>query len=263
MELLKCPDCEQKMEQGSTECPECGLESQFFIPLYSNIYSNSKNSNQGTDSIFKDRNLERAYIWGTAIAGGEYSEENDEDSVITLQKDFIFNCSYQGGTVPYLFANQKGQIHISATHLKFIPKKGSSISIPHRKMRSLKVGGAGAFQVGGNWVGGGFGLRNALTGAGEAAILNALTRRTKYDCVLNLIYSDADLTFQITDRTPRKLEADLSGVVKYLRDREVKNEESANPIDRIKVLESLSNLLEKGLISRVEFEKEKQRILNL
>jgi len=39
---FRCPDCEKRVEAGTTVCPSCGKSSDLFVELYSDIYSRAE-----------------------------------------------------------------------------------------------------------------------------------------------------------------------------------------------------------------------------
>jgi hypothetical protein len=207
----------------------------------------------------KEKALKRAYVWGTLIAGGELDEAR-EAPIKTEQGKVTIKASYLGGTTKNITEYAKGSLYLNSSKL-FFTNDEEFFEAPHQKLLSIKITGKGQYSTGGGWIGGGIGFTGAMKGAAEATILNALTTRIHYDCLLTLVYEDFDLTFQVLDRTPQLLEANLSGIVKYLREKSPANPSKINPEERIHLIRELGELLSQGLITQSEFDAQKKEIL--
>lgn len=84
-------------------------------------------------------------------------------------------------------------------------------------LRTIQVGGVGAYKTGGGWVGGGFGVGGALEGAAFASLMNTLTTRKHVDCIVRFAFDDAEATFSLTSDTPQQLQFDASALLAALR----------------------------------------------
>jgi hypothetical protein len=184
-----------------------------------------------------------------------------------LQTKVNMSALYVGGIGTHLSEKIKGTLFVSSAGFEFTSKK------QHWKkdldgLKTIQIGGAGAFQTGGGFFGGGFGLKGALEGIAIAKILNTVTTRTKFDCLLRVVYPDIEIYLQILDRTPRQLTIDLTGISHYLENKkelsgnDMKQELNISENQNIDRLLKLADLLEKGLISREEFESQKEKLIS-
>ncbi|CAB4614786.1 unannotated protein [freshwater metagenome] len=143
----------------------------------------------------------------------------------------------------------------------FFQTKKNAWSVGLSGIKSFQVSGAGAFQSGGGWFGGGIGFSGAMQGAAMAGIMNVLTTRTHFDCILRIVYENLDLTFQVLDRTPRQLEIDLTGLKYLVLDHGPEPVSEVGNLEGVDALIKLSVLLEKKLITREEFDQQKSIFL--
>ena len=175
------------------------------------------------------------------------------------QKLLQIDAVFAGGIGVDLAANTLGTLYITNEEVQFATI-GNTWRHSFNGLKGMQIGGQGLVQSGGGWVGGGFGIKGALKGAAFAEIMNLLTTKTSYDCFLRLVFPfpDADATFQILDRDPKKLELDLTGTRGRL-------ESSSNQVlqlndnSGIDTLVKLADLLDRGLISEDEFKVQKER----
>ena len=96
--------------------------------------------------------------------------------------------------------------------------------------------------------------------------MNSLTTRTHNDCYFRFVYPGIEGTFQVLSHTPRDLEIALSGVKNWIETRSpnFSQEPQINQgLTTVEQIERLFQLLEKGALSKSEFEKEKARLLGL
>ena len=175
------------------------------------------------------------------------------------QKLLQIDAVFAGGIGVDLAPNTLGTLYITNEEVQFATI-GNTWRHSFTGLKGMQIGGQGLVQSGGGWVGGGFGIKGALKGAAFAEIMNLLTTKTSYDCFLRLVFPfpDADATFQILDRDPKKLELDLTGTRGRL-------ESSSNQVSQmndnsgIDTLVKLADLLDRGLISEDEFKLQKER----
>ena len=133
-------------------------------------------------------------------------------------------------------------------------------------VQALEIGGPGAQQSGGGFMGGGFGAEGAAAGMLVGTALNLLTTRKKVRTVICLQSDTAEVFVQHSVETPDALRMRLAPVFTILRqmqtaklaDSSAAGTSAANPIDR---LTQLAALLEKGHISQDEFAKLKNDLL--
>ena len=136
-------------------------------------------------------------------------------------------------------------------------------TVPYDNVVALEIGGPGAQQAGGGFFGGGVGPQGAVEGIAIASALNLLTTRTKIDTVICLQTSSAELFLHCQHETPDALRIRLSQVFSTLREQTASVRSAGDPagghaVDR---LAKLADLLDKGLISREEFDKLKPELL--
>ena len=135
--------------------------------------------------------------------------------------------------------------------------------VPYEDVVALEIGGPGAKQTGGGFVGGGFGLEGAAEGMLIASALNLLTTRTKVTTVICLQTPSAELFLQHTTETPDALRIRLSQVFNILRQRvpaanDSKPSGDEHVVDR---LAKLADMLDRGLLNREEFDRLKSELL--
>ena len=179
-----------------------------------------------------------------------------------IEQEFLdISARYIGGIGSNLIKESAGELTISERLVVFVSKKQlwqASID----ELISIQIGGAGAYQTGGGWTGGGFGLKGALEGAVFASIMNSLTTKTKFDCLFRMVFPKVDITFQVLDRTPVNLEIDLTGVRRFLNSKGQMSPnlklEGGNNLD---LLLKLADLVDKGLITKKEFDAQKKKLL--
>jgi hypothetical protein len=124
----------------------------------------------------------------------------------------------------------------------------------------LSIEGAGRWQRGGGFFGGGFGLIGMGVGMLTATALNSLTSRTGIETFVHLQTQNMELYLYYGDATPDELRRRLAAVSLRLRQENTKPEagESENAVDR---LHKLADLLERGLIDDAEFARLKADML--
>ena len=191
----------------------------------------------------------------------EPAAELPKSSVVQVRLEI--SALYLGGTGVDLDRGSKGVLVINDLGFFFQSKsksksKSKAWSVGLTGIRSFQISGAGAFQSGGGWFGGGFGFSGAMQGAAMASMMNLLTTRTHFDCLLRVVYDDLDVTFQILDRTPRQLEIDLTGLKYLVSEKQPEPDQELANAEGIDTLLKLSILFEKGLLSREEFDEQKK-----
>ena len=247
-----CVVCKSEMPTWATRCSKCD-NAKFENELKLQQEFNKKSKQKFTNSV----ELTEAAPQGILLEPIPVELVSETTEVRVIQVRIEINALYLGGTGAKIERGSKGSLVINDLGFFFKGKK-DAWSVGLTGLKSFQISGAGAFQTGGGWFGGGFGFSGAMQGAAMASMMNLLTTRTHFDCLLRILYDDLDLTFQILDRTPRQLEIDLTGL-KYLvsASQTSSNEEPSDP-EGVDVLLKLSVLYEKGLLSREEFDEQKK-----
>jgi hypothetical protein len=141
-------------------------------------------------------------------------------------------------------------------------------AVPYSHVEDVEIGGPGLIQTGGGFVGGGFGVNGALEGMALASVLNALTTRTSIKTVLRVQGTGCELFLLHTALTPEQLRMGMSrplGAIRSARAAAVAGGVqhgvgvlSPSPADE---LSKLADMLEKGLLTRQEFNAMKARLI--
>jgi hypothetical protein len=189
-------------------------------------------------------------------------EQIDPNAFPGINQEFLrISARYIGGIGSNLLKESVGDLTISGLLVAFVSKK-KLWQAGIDELQSIQITGAGAYQTGGGWFGGGFGLKGALEGAAIASVMNSLTTKTKFDCVFRMVFPDVDITFQVLDRTPGRLEIDLTGVRRYLGSKDQLPLQSKSVDgDNLEKLMKLAELVEKGLLTKQEFNIQKKKLL--
>jgi len=133
---------------------------------------------------------------------------------------------------------------------------------------SFEIGGPGLVRSGGGFSGGGFGLGGAIEGMAIAAVLNAMTTRTSITTIMRIQGTGCELFLLDSRLTPDRLRIEMSrtlGVIRAAR----ADEAAARPapearpvsVSPVEELAKLAAMLEKGLLTREEFDLMKAKIL--
>jgi putative oligomerization/nucleic acid binding protein len=138
------------------------------------------------------------------------------------------------------------------------------------QVEDVEIGGPGLIKTGGGFVGGGFGVTGAVEGMGIVAVLNALTTRTSIKTVMRIQGTGCELFLLHPGLTPEKLRIEMSRQLAAIRSARAAKESrgikrdvrtaSASPVDE---LTKLADLLERGLLTREEFDLMKAKFLDL
>ena len=138
------------------------------------------------------------------------------------------------------------------------------MQVPYRDVEALDIGGPGLIKSGGGFVGGGFGVTGAAEGLAIAAVLNALTTRTKIKTVVRVQATECELFLLCTTAEPEVLRIRLSRALGAIR--RARAEMTASPgggpgASVVDQLGKLAMLLESGLLTREEFDRMKAAVL--
>ena len=140
--------------------------------------------------------------------------------------------------------------------------------VPYSQVEDVEIGGPGLVKTGGGFVGGGFGVSGAVEGMAIAAVLNALTTRTSVKTVVRIQGTSCELFLLHTRLTPEQLRISMSrplGAIRSARVMQAARETQHAPIavpSPVQELTKLADLLEKGLLTREEFDLMKAQLLS-
>jgi hypothetical protein len=123
-------------------------------------------------------------------------------------------------------------------------------------------------KTGGGFIGGGFGVLGAVEGMGIASILNTLTSRTRYKTVARIQAPGCELFWLHTRVDPEQLRIALSrplAVIRSVRAASMPASQSyavsATSASSVEELVRLADMLEKGLLTREEFDLLKAKLM--
>lgn len=144
------------------------------------------------------------------------------------------------------------------------------VSMDYRNIEDIEIGGPGVIKKGGGFTGGSISGPTGVLGAVEtramAAVLNALTTRTKIKTVLRLQAVNAELFFLNTEVEPSDLRIQLSYVLGSIRQIRAAAENRSRDTPAVtesaaQELGKLAALLDSGLLTREEFDALKAQII--
>jgi hypothetical protein len=203
----------------------------------------------------------------------EYWKTADHSVVIPEQQPVSSPVKYLGGAGASLKPSCLGTLWITSSGFAMKSETvfwSQSIS----NLRGFQIGGQGIYTTGGGWVGGGVGFGGAMKGDAMASLLNALETRVHNDCLMRLSFDNAELNFQILDITPRDLELLLAPIRLHLEKNlgivssstmglsgTVAARGTKDSKDLKTSLQELKSAFEEGLLSELEYEKKRRKIL--
>jgi putative oligomerization/nucleic acid binding protein len=140
--------------------------------------------------------------------------------------------------------------------------------VHYSQVEDVEIGGPGLVKTGGRFVGGGFGGTGAVEGMAIAAVLNALTTRTSVKTIVRIQGSSCELFLLHTSLTPEQLRIAMSRPLAVIRSARAtqanggtQNEPPVAALSPVQELTKLADMLEKGLLTREEFDLMKARLL--
>jgi hypothetical protein len=185
---------------------------------------------------------------------------------------FLQDVAYLGGYVPvtaisvgqrYDVAFLEDRLLIAACH-----QAEALAALPYSEIEDIEIGGPGLVRSGGGFFGGGFGVTGAVEGMAIASVLNALTSRTSIQTVVRIQGTNCELFLLDTWETPGHLRIQMShalGVIQAARPPGVAGAKdhglptrSASPVEE---LAKLADMVDRGLLTRKEFDLMKARLL--
>jgi Short C-terminal domain len=140
--------------------------------------------------------------------------------------------------------------------------------VPYRQVEDVEIGGPGLVKTGGGFVGGGFGVSGAVEGMAIAAVLNTLTTRTSIKTIMRIQGTNCELFLLHTRLTPEQLRIAMSRPLAAIRSARATQATGRTQHDApvatpspVQELTKLADMLEKGLLTREEFNLMKAKLL--
>lgn len=128
-----------------------------------------------------------------------------------------------------------------------------SFMVPMLELCSIDITGPGSVTSGGGFIGGGFGVEGALQGMAIAAVLNAVTTKSKIHTFITMITNVGELHFHYSGMEPSALRIALAGTFTTIRKQDPNWQET-----RLAVLQSERKY--RGL-SDLDFERLSSRVV--
>jgi hypothetical protein len=142
------------------------------------------------------------------------------------------------------------------------------VEVLYSQVEDVEIGGPGLVKTGGGFVGGGFGVSGAVEGIAIAAVLNAMTTRTSVKTVMRIQGTNCELFLLHTKLTPEQLRIAMSRPLGAIRSARVpraagrtQHEAPFAAPSPVEELTRLADMLEKGLLTREEFDMMKAKLL--
>ena len=194
-------------------------------------------------------------------------QELDARTVVTLA-----DVAYLGGYVPESAMTPGGRYDARFFEDRLAvfarARLDVLVEVPYGQVEHVEIGGPGLVRRGGGFVGGGFGVAGAIEGMAIAAVLNGLTTRTSITTVVRIQGIGCELFLLYTRASPERLRIEMSRTLATIRSartaeemRGLQQEERASSPSPVEELTKLADLLEKGLLTREEFDLMKAKLL--
>jgi Short C-terminal domain len=186
----------------------------------------------------------------------------------------LSDVAYLGGYVPgsAIFAGQQYDVRFLQDRLLVTVCRRADVlaEVLYSEVEDVEIGGPGLVKTGGGFVGGGFGAKGAIEGMAIAAVLNGLTTRTSITTIVRIQGTGCELFLLHTRVTPEQVRIELSrplGAIRSARAPDVagviQHQASARSPSPVEELAKLAEMLEKGLLTREEFDLMKAKLLGL
>ena len=213
------------------------------------------------------READAARLRSPALESGGLLEL-DARSIASLR-----NLVYLGGYVPEspITAGQRCDVRFGEDRLLVFASHRADVlaEIPYSQVEDVEIGGPGLVRSGGGFSGGGFGLGGAIEGMAIAAVLNAMTTRTSITTIMRIQGTGCELFLLDSRLTPDRLRIEMSRTLGVIR--AARADEAARPSPEartvspspVEELAKLADMLEKGLLTREEFDLMKAKIIGL
>lgn len=144
------------------------------------------------------------------------------------------------------------------------------VAVPYSEIEDIEIGGPGIVKTGGGFVGGGLGATGAIEGMAIGSILNGLTSRTSVKTILRVQGTGYEVFLLHSGMTPEKLRIELSRPLAAIRSAraaavagDTQDQVSVRSASPVEELTKLAGMLEKGLLTRDEFDSMKAKLLGL
>jgi hypothetical protein len=140
------------------------------------------------------------------------------------------------------------------------------LELPYSQVEGVEIGGPGIIKTGGGFIGGGFGAAGAAEGMAIAAVLNGLTSRRSKKTIIRIQGTGYELFLLDTMVTPERLRIELSrplATIRAARAVDLAATQSARATSPVEDLAKLADMLDKGLLTREEFDVMKVKLLGL
>jgi len=199
-------------------------------------------------------------------ANSRYLRELNARTLVILKE-----VAYLGGYIPgaAIRAGARYDVRFVENRFLIFPSHQAEVlaEVPYSEVEDVEIGGPGLVKTGGGFVGGGFGVQGAAEGMAIASVLNALTRRTSIKTVVRIQGTSCELFLLHTKLTPAQLRIEMSrplGVIRSARATDaaggIQHEEPAKSVSPVEQLTKLADMLEKGLLTRDEFDLMKAKL---
>jgi hypothetical protein len=135
--------------------------------------------------------------------------------------------------------------------------------IPFTEIENVEIGGPGLVRSGPRWVGGGSGVLGAAEGIAMAALLSALTTRATITTIVLVQAIRAELFLLNKKASPQAFRIQLSPVLGSIREAQAlaPAQETASNLSPVDELAKLASLLDRGLLTRAEFDELKAKVI--
>lgn len=161
-------------------------------------------------------------------------------------------CACLGGCGYPLSPGDAATLSFGASALSIRLSDGASFAVPYFELASIDISGPGTTTTGGGFMGGGFGVTGALEGMAIAAVLNALTTKSKVHTFVSLTTNIGELHLHYGGMEPGALRISLAPIYVVLR--------RLSPAWRKERLAALQFAQMHGAISEAEFAHLKGRL---
>lgn len=183
----------------------------------------------------------------------------------------LADVAYLGGYLPEsaITPGERYDVRFFEDRLAVLACRSADVlaEVPYGQVEQVEIGGPGLIRRGGGFVGGGFGV-TAIEGMAIAAVLNGLTTRTSIKTIVRIQGTGCELFLLLTSVTPEQLRIELSrplGAIRSARAMEVaggiQHGALAVSFSPVEELTKLADMLEKGLLTRDEFDLMKAKLI--
>lgn len=203
-----------------------------------------------------------------AVLAAERSRREELQRLTAQTLVLLRSLVYLGGHVPDddLAAGQRYDVRFLRDVLTVSPPGApeAAVRLSYDRIENIEISGPGKVRSGGGFAGGGIGLAGAAEGMAIAALLNALTEKVTIKTVLRIQAASCELFWLSTELEPEPLRIAVSRPLALIR----QAAHTAGPdasMDRqgsvTSELHRLADLLDRGLLTREEFDTLKAHIL--